>query len=115
MRWLLAIFCVVVACQPKQALCLDIKNSVIFGTFAAAKCEDYNTENDPLRKRIYEEYALGLFSGANIDSVHRKDVGVRSSSSGILGEIRLYCSNHPSDDFTYAVVEMYAKLDVLGK
>jgi hypothetical protein len=63
---------------------------------------------DPVTERISVEWAFGYFTDRNEQTLAM--VGQGTDSEGIVGELKLYCQNHPSDLFVTAAARTYDKL-----
>src|SRR5215472_10460573 len=51
-------------------------------------------------------WILGFWSGLNAAKNGR--VGSNTTAAGVVGEVRLYCSNHPSASLAQAALTTYA-------
>lgn len=58
-------------------------------------------------------YALGVWTGLNMG--YDIATGHATDSDGIWGEIKLFCSNHPSEKLLDATVWTYFKLKTAGR
>jgi hypothetical protein len=63
---------------------------------------------DPVTERISVEWAFGYFTDRNEQALAL--VGQGTDREGIVGELKLYCQNHPSDLFVIAIARTYEKL-----
>jgi hypothetical protein len=63
---------------------------------------------DPVTERISVEWAFGFFTARNEQLLAM--VGLGTDAEGIVGELKLYCQNHPSDLYVTAVTKTYDKL-----
>lgn len=58
-------------------------------------------------------YALGVWSGFNI--AYDASTGHGTDSDGIWGEIKLYCSNHPSETLINVTLKIYNQFKTAGR
>ena len=60
-----------------------------------------------------ELWVTGFVSGMNAAKFQM--VGHTTTTSGLLGEVKLYCAKHPSDRLMNAVVKTYEQMKAAGK
>ena len=58
-------------------------------------------------------YTLGMWSGMNFGA--KASVGLDIDAAGVLGEVKLYCEQHPSDTLLQAVVMTWNRVRAAGK
>lgn len=63
-----------------------------------------------VKKVLTENWILGFWSGVNVGNPVSRDVGSGTDSAGIVGEVRLYCTKHPSVLVARAAAEVYIQL-----
>ncbi|OUJ13815.1 hypothetical protein HK26_03975 [Acetobacter okinawensis] len=81
-----------------------------------SSCQSYLNSYQNGGYSAYEQAALGYFSAINAFSVTKnKNTGSQTNAEGILGEIKLYCVYHPSDQLSKATLATYAKMLTDGK
>jgi len=57
------------------------------------------------------QWILGFWSGLNYSKAAGGNVGRGSDADGVIGEVRLICTNSPSDNVATAVLQAYQKLE----
>lgn len=60
-----------------------------------------------------ELWVTGFVSGMN--AAKYQSVGHTTTTSGLLGEVKLYCTKHPSDRLMNAVFRTYEQMKAAGK
>ena len=60
-----------------------------------------------------ELWVTGFVSGMNAATYQM--VGHTTTTSGLLGEVKLYCASHPSDRLMNAVFQTYERMKAAGK
>ena len=60
-----------------------------------------------------ELWVTGFVSGMNAATYQM--VGHSTTTSGLLGEVKLYCAKHPSDRLMNAVFQTYEQMKATGK
>lgn len=58
-------------------------------------------------------WVTGFVSGLNAATY--QSVGSTTTTSGLLGEVKLYCAKHPSDRLMNAVFQTYEQMKAAGK
>lgn len=64
------------------------------------------------------QWIVGFWSGMNVGAMingGRVDVGEDITPDGLLGEVKLYCQQHPSTDIPRATMETYMKFLKSGR
>jgi hypothetical protein len=72
-------------------------------------CADVNEEG----LGTTELWVTGFVSGMNAATY--STVGQSTTTSGLLGEVKLYCSQHPSDRLMNAVFQTYRMMKAAHK
>lgn len=79
-------------------------------------CQSYLNAYQQGMALAYEASSLAYMSALNDASpTKNRSTGSRTNNEGILGEVRLYCANHPSDSLSKASFYTYIKLLSQGK
>jgi hypothetical protein len=65
--------------------------------------------SEGIEARISGEWVLGYMSGRN--DARSAFVGKATDSLGIVGEVKLFCQNHPSESLAHAAAATYDMLE----
>lgn len=75
--------------------------------------------NDGRATGEIKQWLLGYWSGVNVGAGAAGDtnfkVGKSITANGVFGEIKLYCTGHPSSHIIEAAFQVYLKFKSLGK
>lgn len=81
-----------------------------------SSCQSYLNSYQNGQAASYEQAALGYFSAMNAyGNTKNRNTGAGTNAEGIVGEIKLYCLYHPSDQLSKATLMTYAKIQLDGK
>jgi hypothetical protein len=61
-----------------------------------------------------DQWILGYWSALNLVNTTNKSVGSKTDGEGVLGEVRLYCQQHPSMLINAAVSDVYVRMAKVG-
>ena len=76
--------------------------------FIALSCASWlqNAETES----VGEVWITGFWSGMNAASPDNNSVGMKTNRKGILGEVKKYCKDHPSNILGVAVAVVHARM-----
>lgn len=63
-----------------------------------------------VKKVVMNSWILGFWTGLNAANTLSHRIGRSTDSEGVLGEVRLYCTSHPSEAILMATAEVYGQL-----
>lgn len=99
----------------------NAQNAVVFQpverTNEHTVCVNLET-NQLLKENQLRQWILGFWSGINVGSGIQGgafDTGHSLTSDGIIGEIKLYCKQHPSTELTRATIDVFKNMNALRK
>lgn len=83
-----------------------------YATFGGEKSCATALSNET-QESLAAEYTWGAWSGLNMGE--QKNVGLHTDGNGIWGEVKLYCTNNPSQPLVTGIIRTYRKLEAEGR